>query len=519
MQYSWKSFGTRVLLLLLLCCRLNAMNEIWVPSEWQRESFAASGVAADKLRVVPEVRQRLLGEKDSSSSSAAAAVAASCSHGSRETHTVHIQTYGLMQPQTHGLDTVVLRAALTHHYLPAILRDLLLLLLYAQGVNTTWFDPAQYTPLPLQEKAQLVFGKPWADKQQQQQQQQQLASNTSIASSRDAIPSSSRDITGKPRTIAGNDTPDTRSSSSSGSSSSSKGSQPRKPFVFISAFKWELRKGWDVLLQAYLSEFTADDDVELYILTKPFGDSGSGFKEKISSWADKMHQDEVRSKASSSSSKPSTADTSMALVQAAASGRFPPLVPVSAAAVAASPAVDVLSSADDAKEFGSKAGPARKLQGLNGQQQLADESTGSGAGASASVHGVAARQTKAYAQHVAQEIRQFSWRNITAASQRPLQQRRRTLLQDSKHESTAAAAAHPTAAEAQLARAQQQQQQQDADPAAAAAAAAARYPTLYVVDSHISGAAASMALSTACEAMPPLQQAEVYCLCSQKTPD
>lgn len=49
-----------LLLLPLLRCRLNAMNEIWVPSEWQRESFAASGIAADKLRVVPEVRHRPL---------------------------------------------------------------------------------------------------------------------------------------------------------------------------------------------------------------------------------------------------------------------------------------------------------------------------------------------------------------------------------------------------------------------------------------------------------------------------
>lgn len=39
-------------------CRLNAMNEVWVPSEWQREAFIASGVAADKLVVVPEVSRR-----------------------------------------------------------------------------------------------------------------------------------------------------------------------------------------------------------------------------------------------------------------------------------------------------------------------------------------------------------------------------------------------------------------------------------------------------------------------------
>ena len=30
------------------------------------------------------------------------------------------------------------------------------------------------------------------------------------------------------------------------------------PFVFISVFKWEGRKGWDALLEAYLSEFTCD---------------------------------------------------------------------------------------------------------------------------------------------------------------------------------------------------------------------------------------------------------------------
>lgn len=62
------------------------MNEIWVPSAWQRDTFAASGVDPDKLVVVPE------------------------------------------------------------------------------GVNTTLFDPAAHTPLPLADKAQLVFGLPWEQK-------------------------------------------------------------------------------------------------------------------------------------------------------------------------------------------------------------------------------------------------------------------------------------------------------------------------------------------------------------------
>jgi hypothetical protein len=56
--------------------------------------------------------------------------------------------------------------------------------------------------------------------------------------------------------------------------------------VFISTFKWEARKGWDVLLGAYLAEFTAADNVELYILTKPFMDGGN-FKERMRGWANK----------------------------------------------------------------------------------------------------------------------------------------------------------------------------------------------------------------------------------------
>ena len=36
-------------------------------------------------------------------------------------------------------------------------------------------------------------------------------------------------------------------------------------FVFLSVFKWEQRKGWDVLLRAYLTEFSATDDVVLLL--------------------------------------------------------------------------------------------------------------------------------------------------------------------------------------------------------------------------------------------------------------
>lgn len=41
-------------------------------------------------------------------------------------------------------------------------------------------------------------------------------------------------------------------------------------FVFMSVFKWEHRKGWDVLLWSYLKEFSKVDSVALYLLTNPY---------------------------------------------------------------------------------------------------------------------------------------------------------------------------------------------------------------------------------------------------------
>ncbi|XP_076885923.1 uncharacterized protein LOC143535596 [Bidens hawaiensis] len=52
------------------------------------------------------------------------------------------------------------------------------------------------------------------------------------------------------------------------------------PFVFLSVFKWEYRKGWDVLLQSYLKEFDSLDNVCLYLLTNPYH-SDSNFGNKI----------------------------------------------------------------------------------------------------------------------------------------------------------------------------------------------------------------------------------------------
>jgi glycosyltransferase involved in cell wall biosynthesis len=41
----------------------------------------------------------------------------------------------------------------------------------------------------------------------------------------------------------------------------------RGNFKFLSIFKWEYRKGWEILLHAYFSAFTRSDPVSLYILT------------------------------------------------------------------------------------------------------------------------------------------------------------------------------------------------------------------------------------------------------------
>jgi len=41
-----------------------------------------------------------------------------------------------------------------------------------------------------------------------------------------------------------------------------------KPFVFTSVFGWSYRKGYDVLLQAYLEEFTEEDPVSLLLVSK-----------------------------------------------------------------------------------------------------------------------------------------------------------------------------------------------------------------------------------------------------------
>jgi hypothetical protein len=39
----------------------------------------------------------------------------------------------------------------------------------------------------------------------------------------------------------------------------------KKDFNFLTIMKWEKRKGWDTLLNAYFEEFSAEEDVSLYV--------------------------------------------------------------------------------------------------------------------------------------------------------------------------------------------------------------------------------------------------------------
>ncbi|KAL6284588.1 hypothetical protein ACE6H2_015517 [Prunus campanulata] len=63
-------------------------------------------------------------------------------------------------------------------------------------------------------------------------------------------------------------------------------SKVKKKFVFMSIFKWEYRKGWDVLLKSYLEEFSEADGVALYLLTNPYH-SDRDFGNKIVEFVEK----------------------------------------------------------------------------------------------------------------------------------------------------------------------------------------------------------------------------------------
>ena len=59
-------------------------------------------------------------------------------------------------------------------------------------------------------------------------------------------------------------------------------------FKFLSVFDWSIRKGWDVLLQAYFEEFSEEDDVSLILKVATINEPNTNPYMKISNFAKKM---------------------------------------------------------------------------------------------------------------------------------------------------------------------------------------------------------------------------------------
>lgn len=134
-----------------------------------------------------------------------------------------------------------------------------------EAVDTELFDPALYEPLPLP-LGRLVFGRPRAkyggvlpktDSSKRFQKFMQginwrlrqllrLGGGASLreeAEAQQAAAGAAGDGSGAAHTAADSDQ----------QQQAGQQQQQNEPFVFLSSFKWEARKGWDVLLRAYLT--------------------------------------------------------------------------------------------------------------------------------------------------------------------------------------------------------------------------------------------------------------------------
>lgn len=54
-------------------------------------------------------------------------------------------------------------------------------------------------------------------------------------------------------------------------------------------FKWEARKGWKDLVTGFCDAFSPADPVELWILARPFMDSGNVRRLRSAAHAQRMH--------------------------------------------------------------------------------------------------------------------------------------------------------------------------------------------------------------------------------------
>lgn len=68
----------------------------------------------------------------------------------------------------------------------------------------------------------------------------------------------------------------------------------RRGFAFLSVFQWTLRKGWDVLLRAYLAAFAPDDDVCLVLRAYPFVAKTPPLAARIDAYVRQLGHDPAR---------------------------------------------------------------------------------------------------------------------------------------------------------------------------------------------------------------------------------
>ena len=65
---------------------------------------------------------------------------------------------------------------------------------------------------------------------------------------------------------------------------------------FLSIFKWEARKAWDILLSAFFAEFQRSEGIVLYLLTNPYHNtqglsSAQDFQQEVARFAQKLGRD------------------------------------------------------------------------------------------------------------------------------------------------------------------------------------------------------------------------------------
>lgn len=51
--------------------------------------------------------------------------------------------------------------------------------------------------------------------------------------------------------------------------------------VFLSIFKWEFRKGWDILLNVYFDSFSKNDPVSLFVITQEYHADGNSVDDQV----------------------------------------------------------------------------------------------------------------------------------------------------------------------------------------------------------------------------------------------